>query len=239
VARRKTDLAALEERVGYTFRDAELLSLALTHMSSSNAGERGHYQRLEFLGDRVLGLAVAEFVYRAYPKAAEGELSRRFSEVVRRESCAAVARDWDAGSYLWLGTGESSSGGRANTAILADVCEAILGAVFLDGGYEAARTVIDRAFRERVTAAAAAQRRDAKTELQEWAQAQGLPTPVYTVAEQSGPQHAPQFRVSAKVRGFDKAFGAGASKRAAEQDAAQNLLVREGVWREEASDGNS
>ncbi len=234
--RRKTDLAELEERIGYTFRDQNLLALALTHMSSATAVERGNYQRLEFLGDRVLGLAASELLYRAFPQASEGDLSRRFSEVVRRESCAAVARGWETGAYLWLGSGESSSGGRANTAILADVCEAILGAVFLDGGYEAARTVVELGFRERIAAAGEA-RRDAKTELQEWAQAQALPTPTYTVAEQSGPQHAPVFRIAVKVRGVDKAFGTGSSKRAAEQDAARGLLLREGVWREEGSDG--
>lgn len=238
MARRKTDLAGLEERLGHAFADQNLLALALTHMSSATAAERGHYQRLEFLGDRVLGMAVAEILYAAFPEAAEGELSRRFSEAVRRESCAAVAKSWDAGAYLWLGTGESSSGGRTNTAILADVCEAILGAVFLDGGYQVARDVVERAFRERVMAAGS-QRRDAKTELQEWAQAQGLPTPTYTVAEQSGPQHAPKFRIAVTVRGVEKAFGKGTSKRAAEQEAARSLLLREGVWREEASDGDA
>ena len=133
----------------------------------SAAGSSGgrNYQRLEFLGDRVLGLAVAEMLSRAVPKAPEGELSRRLSDLVRRESCAAVAEAWGVGPHLLLGTGEAQSGGRANRAILSDVTESILGAVFLDSGYEAARALVERALGEQVKASDRAPR-DAKTALQ-------------------------------------------------------------------------
>ncbi len=240
MGRRKPDVAALEDRIGHPFRDRELLTEALTHVSSqlgapaSPAGGRTSYQRLEFLGDRVLGLAVAEILFGAFPDASEGELSRRLSDLVRRETCAEVALAWDVGPFLHLGAGELQAGGRQNRTILADVCESIIGAVFLDGGYQAARTLIARAFAERLQAAPA---RDAKTALQEWAQGRGLPTPVYDVVERHGPDHAPVFRIAARVGTLDCGLGQGLSKRAAEQDAALSLLRREGVWKETPDDG--
>lgn len=227
MAQRSAELGALEARLGYVFTHEELLARALTHVSAAAPS----YQRLEFLGDRVLGLCVAEMLYVAYPDATEGELSRRLSDLVRRESCADVAIAWDIGPHLTLGSGEMHSGGRRNRAILADACEAILGAVFLDGGYAAARGLVERAFAERLTAARQPLR-DPKTALQEWAQGRGLPTPTYELVDRSGPDHAPTFQVAAKVPGLAGAIGRGASKRAAEQDAAQSLLAREGVWRE-------
>lgn len=236
MARRKPDAGALEERLGYRFRDQDLLARALTHVSAPGAGPGVSYQRLEFLGDRVLGLAIAEMLYLAYPDAAEGELSRRLAELVRRESCAEIALAWDVGPHLRLGAGEVHSGGRRNAAILADACEALIGAVFLDGGYEAAKALVERAFAERL-AAPRRPLRDAKTALQEWAQGRGLPAPVYTVVEQAGPDHAPRFRVSAKVEGLDHALGLGSSKRGAEQEAARGLLLREGVWTEDDHGG--
>jgi ribonuclease III len=231
MARRSPDTGALEERLAYRFKDPSLLARALTHVSATGGPDRATYQRLEFLGDRVLGLAVAEMLYRAFPDASEGELSRRLAELVRRESCAEVALAWEVGPHLRLGPGEAQSGGRRNKAILADVCESILGAVFIDGGYDAARALIEQAFAERVLAPRRPLR-DPKTALQEWAQGQGLATPTYALVEQVGPDHAPQFRVIAMVAGHDSATGSGRSKRAAEQDAAQNFLLREGAWQE-------
>ena len=152
MARRTPDPRALEERLGYAFKDRDLLVLALTHVSAPGAGTGVSYQRLEFLGDRVLGLAIAELLYRTYPEAAEGELSRRLADLVRRESCAEVALAWDVGPHLRLGAGEVHSGGRRNQAILADACESIIGAVFLDGGYEPARGLVERAFAGRLAA---------------------------------------------------------------------------------------
>jgi ribonuclease-3 len=231
VARRKPNLEELRKRLGYHFEKPELLEEALTHVSAPNANGQS-YQRLEFLGDRVLGLSIAEMLYESFPGAPEGEMSRRLAELVRRESCAEIAVSWDVGPYLKLGAGEAHSGERRNPTILADVCEAIIGAVFLDGGYEAARDLVERSFRD-LLAAPRRPLRDPKSALQEWAQGRGLPPPTYAVVEQTGPDHAPKFRVMVKVKGTDSEFGLGTSKRIAEQAAARSLLLREGVWTEE------
>ncbi|HEV7872605.1 MAG TPA: ribonuclease III [Enterovirga sp.] len=235
MARRKADPAELEARLGHAFRDPDLLTRALTHVSGARGGES--YQRLEFLGDRVLGLAVAEMLVRAFPRATEGELSQRLSDLVRREACAVMAESWDVGPHLILGTGEVQSGGRRNRAILADAAESILGAVFMDAGYEPARALVERALAEQVTAPRTPPR-DPKTALQEWAQGLGRPTPVYVIVERSGPDHAPHFHVAARVNGTEQAIGTGGSKRAAEQDAAQRILLREGVWQEQGEAAN-
>jgi ribonuclease III len=231
VARRKPNLDELLNKLGYRFANPELLDEALTHVSAPKADGQS-YQRLEFLGDRVLGLAIADLLYRTFPGAPEGELSRRLAELVRRESCAEIASAWDVGPYLKLGAGEAHAGERRNQTILADVCEAIIGAVFMDGGYEAARGVIERAFQP-LLEAPRRPLRDPKSALQEWAQGRGLPPPSYTIVEQTGPDHAPKFRVMVKVKGAETEFGLGTSKRIAEQAAARSLLLREGVWTEE------
>lgn len=231
----KARTADLEARLGYRFINQELLLRALTHVSATGGQTGRNYQRLEFLGDRVLGLVIAEMLCESFPDATEGELSRRLAELVRRESCSEVASAWEVGPHLKLGVSETQTGGRKNAAILADVCESLLGAVFLDGGYDAVKAVIDKAFRERITAP----RRplhDAKTALQEWAQGLGLPTPVYETIERVGPDHAPQFRIAARVEGHAASIGHGPSKRVAEQNAAEGLLLREGVWKEQGDD---
>jgi ribonuclease-3 len=231
VARRKPNLDELLRKLGYRFEKPELLDEALTHVSAPQASGQS-YQRLEFLGDRVLGLAIAELLYKTFPGAPEGELSRRLAELVRRESCAEIAIAWDVGPHLKLGAGEAHSGERRNQTILADVCEAIIGAVFLDGGYEASRDLVERSFQP-LLEAPRRPLRDPKSALQEWAQGRGLPPPTYSIAEQTGPDHAPKFRVMVKVKGSESEFGLGASKRIAEQAAARSLLLREGVWTEE------
>jgi ribonuclease-3 len=231
VARRKPNLDELLSKLGYRFENPELLDEALTHVSAPKADGQS-YQRLEFLGDRVLGLAIADLLYRTFPGAPEGELSRRLAELVRRESCAEIAIAWDVGPYLKLGAGEAHAGERRNQTILADVCEAIIGAVFMDGGYPAARGVIERAFQP-LLEAPRRPLRDPKSALQEWAQGRGLPPPTYSIVEQTGPDHAPKFRVMVKVKGAETEFGLGTSKRIAEQAAARSLLLREGVWTEE------
>jgi ribonuclease III len=233
MARRKVDTAPLEDRLGHQFKDKHLLACALTHVSAAGgaAGRSRNYQRLEFLGDRVLGLVVAEMLFATFPDAGEGELSQRLSELVRRDTCADVALAWDVGPYLKLGGGDVQSGGRHSRPILADVCESLIGAVFLDGGYDAARGLIERAFGERMTIGRQPLR-DAKTVLQEWAQGRGLPTPIYRLVEQSGPDHAPRFSVEARVGTLEAASGSAATKREAERDAAKNLLLRERVWPE-------
>lgn len=231
MARRKPNLDELLKKLDYSFEKPELLDEALTHVSAPQAGGQS-YQRLEFLGDRVLGLAIAELLFRTFPGAPEGELSRRLAELVRRESCAEIATAWDVGPYLKLGAGEAHAGERRNQTILADVCEAIIGAVFIDGGYVAARDLVERAFQELVEAPRRPLR-DPKSALQEWAQGRGLPPPTYSVVEQIGPDHAPKFRVVVKVKGAENEFGSGTSKRIAEQAAARSLLMKEGVWTEE------
>lgn len=220
-------LGALEARIGHHFTDQGLLTRALTHTSKA-AARGGSYQRLEFLGDRVLGLAVADRLYGAFPEADEGDLSRRLAALVRRETCAVVAAAWEVGPHLILGQGEVMGGGRRNQTILADVCEAILGAIYLDAGYDAARTVVERHFRP-AEPDAAPRGRDAKSALQEWAMGRSLPIPVYAVVERTGPDHAPRFRIAVQVEGLAPGLGEGASKRVAEQAAAQALMEREGI----------
>jgi len=220
---------ALEKTIGYRFSDPELLERALTHISAvKGAGRASSYQRLEFLGDHVLGLAISEMLFAAFPKADEGELSRRLADLVRRETCADVARAVDLGASLRLGASESRTGGRARGAILADVCESLIGAIFLDGGYKAALTFVERFWAERMRKPARPLR-DPKTVLQEWAQARGLPTPSYREVERTGPHHDPEFRVAVSLPEREPAEGKGRSKRAAEQAAALALLAREGV----------
>ena len=238
MSRTKPDIAVLEERIGYRFHDRDLLARALTHVSATGgeAPRERSYQRLEFLGDRVLGLAVADMLFRTFPEASEGELSRRLAELVRRETCAEVALAWDVGPYLALGGGERLSGGRRNLAILSDACESIIGAVFIDSGFETARALVERAFSEPLSAPRRPLR-DAKTALQEWAQGRGLPTPTYAIKERSGPDHAPRFVVAAQVEGFAEEIGLGASRRAAEQEAAHRVLLREQVWTAETDHG--
>jgi ribonuclease III len=224
----KEPLSALEARIAHHFKDESLLVRALTHVSAipPDMGRAATYQRLEFLGDRVLGLAICDLLIAAYPAADEGELSRRLAELVRKESCAAIAVLWQVGPHMRLGAGEAQSGGRRNKAILADMCEALIGAVFLDGGFLAARSVVENAFGERLKASHTAPR-DAKTALQEWAQGKALPMPAYQLIQRSGPDHAPQFHIEVSVEGFEPASGSGSSKRIAEQAAAQAFLVRE------------
>jgi ribonuclease-3 len=230
----KPTLADLEARLGHAFADRDLLNQALTHMSGSQK-RLATYQRLEFLGDRVLGLAVSELLYRGFPDAEEGDLSRRLAELVRKETCAEIAEAWDIGPHLKLGMGERKSGGRRNRQILADVCEAVIGAVFLDAGYGTALAVVERAYGGRIHTAKTAPR-DPKTALQEWAQGRGLPPPTYREVERSGPDHAPSFRIAVTVMGVDDADGFGASKRQAEQEAARAMLAREGIWKDEGDD---
>ena len=228
MARRKdADLSALEQRIGVAFSNVGLLRQALTHVSACT--KRGDsYQRLEFLGDRVLGLAVADFLYEIFPGAAEGELSRRLAELVRRETCAEVAAEWGVAPFIILGGGEAQSGGATKAAILGDICESIIGAVFLDAGFEVARKLVRDSFAPRVDQVGAS-RRDPKSALQEWAQGRGIGTPVYRLDGQTGPDHAPHFVIAAVIDGFEPALGQGTSKRHAEQAAAEAFMAREKI----------
>ena len=219
----------LEARLGHVFKNRALLKKALTHASVRQASaKRRDNERLEFLGDRVLGLAVAELLSETYPTATEGQLARLFNRLVRGGTCAEVARALDLGASLHLSESEAGTGGRDKETILADACEALLGAVFLEAGYQKAREVV-RAHWGPKLEGAPAEVADAKSALQEWAQGKGLDLPQYMEVAREGPDHAPRFTAEVRIKGTQPARGKGASKRAAEQAAATALLAREGV----------
>ncbi|MBR0783675.1 ribonuclease III [Bradyrhizobium iriomotense] len=222
--------AALEARIGHSFTDPNLLMQAITHVSALKSGrKRGDsYQRLEFLGDHVLGLVVSDMLYHAFPNADEGELSKRLAELVRKESCADVAKSLGLLDDIKLGSVGSSADARLRKSILGDICEAVIGAIFLDGGHAAAAEFVRRNWTERMHKPRRPLR-DPKTVLQEWAQGKGLPTPVYREVERTGPHHDPQFRVAVDLPGLAPAEGVGGSKRAAEKVAASVMIEREGV----------
>ena len=227
---RNTALKDLSARIGHDFADPALLKLALTH-ASARAGARPNddNERLEFLGDRVLGLAIAELLANSFPKAREGELARWFNHLVRAETCAEIAQEWELGAFILMSGGEAGSGGRGKKTILANACEAVLGAIFADGDYDAARAVIHRFWREQLDTLELAAP-DAKSLLQEWAQGRRLPLPRYLEIAREGPDHAPRFTAEVQIDGVAPERGTGANKRAAEQAAALAMLLREGVW---------
>ncbi len=216
---------ALSHALGHRFAAPELLDEALTHASAAGGGglHPFGYERLEFLGDRVLGLVIAEMLLSQYPDEDEGKIARRYSALVRSEALTGVAEKIELGLYLTLGASEEESGGRANPGLLADACEAVIAALYLDGGLEAAARFIHRHWRP-LAAAAADPPRDAKTHLQEWAQERGLDLPRYETVASEGPPHRPTFFVRASVGDLAPAQGQGASKRAAEQRAAEALI---------------
>lgn len=219
----------LETALGHKFRSVSLLEEALTHASvRGSKTTRADNERLEFIGDRVLGLAIAEVLIAKFPKATEGELARLFNRLVRGEACAKVGRSLNLGKFVVLSDSEADSGGREKATILADAVEAVLGAVFLDGGFDKARGVVQRLW-STLADHPAEPPVDAKSALQEWAQAQGLSLPRYTVVARKGPDHAPSFTSEVQITGRAPAQGEGASKRIAEQAAAKALLEREGV----------
>jgi ribonuclease-3 len=226
--------AALEARIGHKFADPTLLATAFTHVSAlkptrKRGDKRGDsYQRLEFLGDHVLGLIVSDMLYRAFPNADEGELSKRLAELVRKESCADVAKQLGLFDDIKLGQVGASASARLRKTVLGDICEAVIGAIYLDGGHAAAAEFVARNWTERMKKPRRPLR-DPKTVLQEWAQGKGLPTPVYREVERTGPHHDPQFRVAVDLPGLEPAEGVGGSKRAAEKVAASVMIEREGV----------
>lgn len=214
---------ALLRRLDYRFADPTLLDSALTHRSAGGSNN----ERLEFLGDAVLGLVIAEALYRRYPEASEGELSRLRASLVRKQTLAELARDLDLGEYLRLGSGELKSGGYRRDSILADALEAIFGAVYLDSGFAACESLIRALYAERFARlpAEAVAVKDAKTRLQEHLQGRHLERPDYAVVSISGDAHAQVFDVECRVAGLDRsARGTGSSRRRAEQQAAQRML---------------
>jgi ribonuclease-3 len=221
---------ALETALGYRFKSEPLLERALTHASvrGGGKGRRTDNERLEFLGDRVLGLAIAEVLGEAHPAASEGDLARGYNRLVRGQTCACVARDIGLGAYLILSESEAERGGRNKETILADAVEALLGAIFLEAGFDKARSVVRHLWQAHL-AVVPQNAADAKSALQEWAQGQGLALPEYVEIARTGPDHAPLFTSEVRIAGMRPARGEGASKRAAEQAAASALLAREGV----------
>jgi ribonuclease-3 len=217
------DLAVLEEKLGHRFADPALLKRALTHASAASTLSN---ERLEFLGDRVLGLVVAETLHARYPHESEGPLTVRLHALVRAEACARVAEAMGLPAYVHL-AGPGFDSPRARAAILSDVCEAVIAALYLDGGMAASRAFIERHWAEMFDdPGQGAEMRDAKTRLQEWAQGGGLAAPTYRETARSGPAHAPHFVIEAMVEGMTPETGEGGSKREAEQDAAAKLLAR-------------
>ncbi len=213
-------LDLLQQRLGHVFTRQDLLQAAMTHASM---GMVGNYERLEFLGDRVLGLVMAEILYTSFPGEAEGDLAKRHAALVQGELLAVVAREMNLGDALILSEGERGAGGGDNDNMLADGLEALIGALYLDAGIAPCQRVITQLWGDRVNILSSPPQ-DSKTALQEWAQGRGLPLPAYEVAGREGPDHAPRFIIRVTVQGFPAAEAEGTSRRAAEKEAARILL---------------
>ena len=218
------DLQVFCARIGHEFQNAELLIRAATHASIATP-TRPDNQRLEFLGDRVLGLVISEALFTVDSGASEGQLAPRFNALVRKETCADVAREVDLGAVLRLGRSEMVSGGRRKEALLADAIEAVIAAVYLDAGLDAARAMILRLWKTRIDGVED-DARDAKTSLQEWAQARGQVPPLYIELSREGPDHAPVFTIEAQLATGESEKASAPAKRQAEQAAAKALLQR-------------
>lgn len=228
-------VAALVQRLGHSFRDPALLNRALTHASvGEGAAPQTHRaprdnERLEFLGDRVLGLLVAERLHRDIPEADEGQLSSRLHALVDKAACGRVGERLGVGAALRLSPGETKTGGRAKAGVIADAVEALLAAVYLDGGLDVARAVFDTAWTEELARAPQPGLTNPKSALQEWAQGSARPLPTYVVTGRTGSDHAPTFTVQVTVEGVEPAAAQGRSRQEAEKAAAIALLTREGV----------
>jgi len=232
VSPKKPPLQELESKLGYSFRDKSLLSEALTH-ASARATHNGHdNERLEFLGDRVLGLSIAALLFVRFPEAREVEFARHYNSLVCKGCCAKVAAALELGPQLIMAPSEARTGGRKKAVILADACEALLGAIHIDGGFLAAEAAVHKLWGPLV-GDAAAPAPDAKTALQEHAQSQRRGLPQYRETGRCGADHLPNFTVEVAVSGLKPAIGEGASLKKAQQAAAEALLVREGVWAKE------
>jgi len=213
---------ALQDRIGYRFRNPDVLTLAFTHPSMAAAKNN---QRLEFLGDAILGAIVAKLLYDLYPGEKEGELARRHASLVRGETLTACARELELGKALHIGASETQSQGRNNASNLEDAMEALIGALYLDGGMQAAENFIIPRW-TKIAQRSETPPKDAKTALQEWAQARSLPIPSYRMQDSTGPAHAPQFTIEVTLPGYPPAQATAHSKRVAEQAAAGALLER-------------
>ena len=210
----------IEEIIGYVFKEKELLSRAITHASI----ESPNYERLEFLGDRVLGLIIAEILFKKYPTEKEGELARRFSALVRGQTLSAIGKEIEIDQYILSSGKEDSSEGTENENIIADVMEALLGAMYIDGGFTPCKNMVEKYWDERFETMTHPPQ-DPKTELQEWAQARGKNTPTYEMIHREGPDHAPTFTIRVTVEGLPSQDAQATNRRRAEKDAARKLLA--------------
>lgn len=227
---RQNAVTALQARLGYEFRESSLLERALTHTSVGQGVDKvRHGERLEFLGDRVLGLCIAEALLERYPADPEGELSKRLNLLVSGRQCAAVAREIGIGPALRMAGGETKSGLRENDTVLGDACEALIAAIYLDGGLERVAMVVRTLWADRIAEVDRAGVLNPKSALQEWAAAQKKPAPVYRVASRTGPDHAPSFTVEVTVQGLAAETATGGSRQQAETAAALKLIEREGI----------
>jgi len=229
-------LSELETALDYTFSSPQLLSLALTHSSlAKNRSERDQTnQRLEFLGDRVLGLVIAGMIYEAFPDEEEGAMARRHTALVRKEALARVALELSLGGYILMAPSEEDSGGRDNDALLADTCEAIIAALFMDGGLGTAEAFIRRHWTPLMSQDLTPPK-DAKTTLQEYVQSKGMNLPSYREALREGPPHDPIFTIEVTIDNGETASGTGRSKRQAEQVAATTMLAHLGLDEKETA----
>jgi len=220
-------ISALEQRIGHLFADRELLERALTHASVGDGARKvRHNERLEFLGDRVLNLLAAERLLTLDLEAKEGVLSPRLAALVNGKACARVARRIGLAPALRLSGSASKIGARESDGVLGDACEALMAALYIDGGLDVARTFFNTAWQEEFDAPSNTRGHDPKTRLQEWAQGRGLPLPAYAVVQRTGPDHAPSFTVAVTVQGFDPEQGEGRSRQDAEKAAALAMLLR-------------
>ena len=234
--RGKKRFGHLEKRIGYSFSAFTDLERALTHSSvRKSSADHFHYERLEFLGDRVLGICVAEILYRTYPNAAEGELSLRLNAMVRERTLAEISDELLLHEFIRTGGDLKSITGRRMQSVRADVLEALIASIYLDGGLVAAQEFIERFWAERVFDGTSATP-DAKTKLQEWAHSKKHGTPKYTETNRTGPDHDPEFTISVKVGALEACEGKGRSKRLGEQEAAKACLIREKVWDENGNE---
>ncbi|EKE09630.1 MAG: hypothetical protein ACD_16C00130G0035 [uncultured bacterium] len=216
-------MKSLEDNLKYTFKNPSFLKKALAHPSALPPGQGVEFERLEFLGDRVLGLVIASWLFKKFPKDAEGDLAKRFTNLVRKEALLKIASIINLQQFMLIKHETSSSQKKRLETLLADGCEALIGALYLDGGLEVARSFIhrfwDQSFIEDISAHI-----DPKSALQEWSQGHSKKHPHYSVLSSSGPAHAPHFIVQVHVEGFEAVKGEGSSKRLAEKDAALHLL---------------
>lgn len=218
-------LTHLQKALGHVFTDETFIARALTHSSVQSAHRDGDYERLEFLGDRVLNLVVADLLFHHFLDEQEGALAKRHSALVRTETLASMARDLNLGSFVILSESERHAGGADNENILADLMESVIAAIYLDGGYDVAKTFVGKVMGDRLQKMVEPPR-DPKTALQEWTQSRGLGLPEYALTQQTGPDHAPVFTVRVNVRGQDPVTASSTSKKRAERDAARKMLDR-------------